>query len=279
MQTSPSDTTEDTSEENGGIFLLTPFEVESRVSSDSQIIRHSKNSATNDMQSLYNQKIQCENRVSNSDSSLMIIETQEQGFNSVKDQGWPTENSLTQHDAFDGYLRMMEMRGLKFELPVSSVLRATKFWPFRKKLCLPIRFGVTLMTGTHMRGFWFATVSFFLAFLGWFSIAPLIVIIRKDLGICDNQDDIKDGTKCICIEGCGRTIGSLKVASLISTTVMRLLVGGILETFGPKNVQCILLASGAVFVASVSLIQDISGLIIVGVLIGTVGASFVTIQF
>jgi len=127
MQTSPSDKTEDTSEENGGIFLLTPFEVESRVSSDSQIIRHSKNSATNDMQSLYNQKIQCENRVSNSDSSLMIIETQEQGFNSVKDQGWPTENSLTQHDAFDGYLRMMEMRGLKFELPVSSVLRATKF--------------------------------------------------------------------------------------------------------------------------------------------------------
>jgi len=176
---------------------------------------------------------------------------------------------------------MMETKGLKFELPVTSVQRATKFRPFQKKLCTPIHFGVTLMTGAHMRGFWFATVSLFVAFLGWFSIAPLLIRIREYIGICDNQEDLENGssTECICTESCKRMIGTFKIASLISTTVMRLLFGGLLEKFGPKNVQCALLFSGAIFVASASLIKDATGLIIVGVLIGTVGASFVTIQF
>ena len=108
----------------------------------------------------------------------------------------------------------------------------------------------------------------------------MLVIIRKDIGICDNQGDIDDGsTDCICTEGCKRTIEYLKIASLLSTAVMRLVLGGLLENFGPKKVQCALLACGAMFVVSVSFIQDAFGLIIVGVLIGTVGASFVTNQF
>jgi len=287
MQSSTSDGTEKKSEEKDRKSLLKPFEIDggNRLY-NSQIIPSTNHIAQIDLQSHNNQEIWCSDKVTHmgsSGSSVMIIETQEHCLNSVRAEGshqWPSLNSIPRHNEFDGYIRMMEMKGLKFELPVTSMLRATKFRPFKKKLCTPIRFGVTLMTGAHMRGFWFATVSFFLASLGWFSIAHLMVMIREDIGICDNQEDIEDDTtECICTEGCKRTIGTFKIASLISTTVMRLLLGGLLEKFGPKNVQCALLASGAIFVASASLIHDVHGLIIVGVLIGIVGASFVTIQF
>jgi len=38
-----------------------------------------------------------------------------------------------------------------------------------------------------MRAFWGATISFFLAFLGWFALAPLSLQIAKSIDICENQ--------------------------------------------------------------------------------------------
>ena len=39
----------------------------------------------------------------------------------------------------------------------------------------------------HMRAFWAATISFFLAFLGWFALAPLGLEVAKSMDICENQ--------------------------------------------------------------------------------------------
>jgi len=107
-----------------------------------------------------------------------------------------------------------------------------------------------------------------------------MIHIQQEIGICDNQEIIGDGvTQCICADDCKRTIGYLKVVSLISTTIMALLSGGLVEKFGPKNVQCGFLFFGAFFVASVSLIQNVTGLIIVELLVATLGAGFLASLF
>jgi len=183
-------------------------------------------------------------------------------------------------DVFECYQKTMQRQGLEFELAVNSVLRATEFRPFQKKICFPTRCGRTLKAAPHMRGFWFATLSFFLAFFCCFSMAPLMVVIRKDIGICDNQPDVDAGTaECICKGSCKDTIGNLKIASLCSTVIIRLLLGGLLERFGPRKVQCTLLFCGSMFVAGASLIRGVSDMIIVGTLLGTIAAAFITTQF
>eukprot|EP00444_Apocalathium_aciculiferum_P037958 CAMPEP_0183483842 /NCGR_PEP_ID=MMETSP0370-20130417/178613_1 /TAXON_ID=268820 /ORGANISM="Peridinium aciculiferum, Strain PAER-2" /LENGTH=577 /DNA_ID=CAMNT_0025677121 /DNA_START=99 /DNA_END=1832 /DNA_ORIENTATION=- len=39
----------------------------------------------------------------------------------------------------------------------------------------------------HMRAFWLNTLSFFLAFLGWYALAPLGVYVTASLKVCENQ--------------------------------------------------------------------------------------------
>jgi len=174
----------------------------------------------------------------------------------------------------------MQREGLEFDIAVNSVLRATEFRPFQKKICCPVRCGRNLKTDPHMRGFWFATVSFFLAFFCCFSMAPLMVVIREDIGVCDNQADVDAGTaECICQGTCKDTIGNIKIASLCSTVIVRLLLGGLLERFGPRKVQCTLLFCGSIFVAAASSIRGVSDTIIVGIFLGTIGAAFITTQF
>merc|ERR1719499_1290023 len=49
------------------------------------------------------------------------------------------------------------------------------------------RIGGTVQQNPHMRAFWFATISFFLAFLGWFALAPLALDVAQSMEICENQ--------------------------------------------------------------------------------------------
>merc|ERR1719203_2579922 len=81
---------------------------------------------------------------------------------------------------------------------------------------LPVpRCGRRRQENPHMRAFWAATLAFTFAFIGWFAFAPLLVYVRKDIGICDNdvvvQKDI-EGAKCECGKGtqCKLTISNAK---------------------------------------------------------------------
>jgi len=47
--------------------------------------------------------------------------------------------------------------------------------------------GTNRQHGAHMRAFWGATVSFFLAFIGWFALAPVALDVAHSIGICENQ--------------------------------------------------------------------------------------------
>jgi len=41
--------------------------------------------------------------------------------------------------------------------------------------------------GAHMRAFWGSTISFFLAFVGWFALAPVAIDVAHSISICENQ--------------------------------------------------------------------------------------------
>jgi len=50
-----------------------------------------------------------------------------------------------------------------------------------------LRIGGTVQQNPHMRAFWASTISFFLAFLGWFALAPLSLDVAYSMEICENQ--------------------------------------------------------------------------------------------
>jgi len=67
----------------------------------------------------------------------------------------------------------------EYKLAVNDNNKATEL-----PLC---RIGGSVQANPHMRAFWGATISFFLAFLGWFALAPLALDVAKSMEICENQ--------------------------------------------------------------------------------------------
>ena len=66
-----------------------------------------------------------------------------------------------------------------FKLNVDDANKATE---------LPLlRICGTVQQNPHMRAFWGSTISFFLAFLGWFALAPLGVEVATSINMCENQ--------------------------------------------------------------------------------------------
>ncbi|CAE7197177.1 NRT2.5 [Symbiodinium sp. CCMP2592] len=67
----------------------------------------------------------------------------------------------------------------EYKLAVDSSHKATE---------LPLlRICGTVQQNPHMRAFWASTISFFLAFLGWFALAPLGLEVATSMGTCENQ--------------------------------------------------------------------------------------------
>jgi NNP family nitrate/nitrite transporter-like MFS transporter len=191
-------------------------------------------------------------------------------------------------NVYDNYNNKLELAGRPFECEVDEFLKATAFQPFKipgatsgPRGC-GLHVGKSKRTNPHMRAFWFATLSFFLAFTGWFCLMPLTTIIREDIGICDNQERMDAGLdeSCECKANCKATLSYAKMGNVGSTVVVRVIVGSMLELFGPVNVQCVLLSLGVLFCASAALfIKSAASFITVQTLLGVLGATFVTNQF
>merc|ERR550514_1592679 len=45
----------------------------------------------------------------------------------------------------------------------------------------------TVQQNPHMRAFWASTCSFFIAFVGWFALAPVAIDVMYSIGQCENQ--------------------------------------------------------------------------------------------
>ena len=113
----------------------------------------------------------------------------------------------------------------------------------------------------QMRTFHLTWVAFFLCFFGWFGIAPLLPVVRDDLGLTKEQ-----------------LINSL-IASVLITIFARIAIGWVLEKVGPRRTYAALLIVGSIPVMLIGLSQNYETFLLFRLCIGVIGASFVITQY
>ncbi len=113
----------------------------------------------------------------------------------------------------------------------------------------------------QMRAFHLSWFAFFLAFFGWFGIAPLMAVVREDLDLSSSQ------------------VGNTIIASVAVTAFARQLVGWCCDRFGPRLSYSGLLILGAIPVIAIGLAENYESLLLLRLAIGVIGASFVITQY
>ncbi|MFD1000702.1 MFS transporter [Ohtaekwangia kribbensis] len=112
-----------------------------------------------------------------------------------------------------------------------------------------------------MRAFHITWITFFLCFFGWFGIAPLMPVVRKDLGLTQAQ------------------VGNIIIASVSITIFARLVFGWLCDKIGPRICYTILLFVGSVPVMLIGLSNSYESFLLFRLAIGVIGASFVITQY
>jgi NNP family nitrate/nitrite transporter-like MFS transporter len=115
--------------------------------------------------------------------------------------------------------------------------------------------------GIQMRTFHLTWMAFFLCFFGWFGLAPLMTVIKTDLGLTKSQ------------------IGNIIIASVAATVVARILIGKLCDTWGPRKTYAALMGICSIPVMSVGLVHSYEGFLLFRLAIGVIGASFVITQY
>ena len=113
----------------------------------------------------------------------------------------------------------------------------------------------------QMRAFHLTWFAFFLAFFGWFGIAPLMVLVREDLLLTKAQ------------------IGNTIIASVAITILARLAIGWLCDRIGPRLAYSGLLVIGSIPVMCIGLAQSYESFLLFRLAIGVIGASFVITQY
>jgi NNP family nitrate/nitrite transporter-like MFS transporter len=112
-----------------------------------------------------------------------------------------------------------------------------------------------------MRAFHLSWIAFFLSFVAWFGIAPLMAIVRDDLKLSKAQ------------------IGNTVIASVAITIFARLLAGWLCDRFGPRLTYSALLIIGALPATGIGLAHSYHSFLLFRLAIGLIGASFVITQY
>lgn len=115
--------------------------------------------------------------------------------------------------------------------------------------------------GVQMRTFHLTWMAFFLCFFGWFGLAPLMSVIKTDLGLSKEQ------------------IGNIIIASVFATVIARIAIGKLCDTWGPRKTYSALLGICSIPVMSVGLVHSYEGFLLFRLAIGVIGASFVITQY
>jgi MFS transporter, NNP family, nitrate/nitrite transporter len=114
---------------------------------------------------------------------------------------------------------------------------------------------------SSMRAFHLSWTAFFLSFVAWFGIAPLMAVVREDLRLTKAQ------------------IGNALIASVAITIFARLLAGWLCDRFGPRRTYSALLLVGALPVMGIGLSHSYHSFLLFRLAIGLTGASFVVTQY
>lgn len=113
----------------------------------------------------------------------------------------------------------------------------------------------------QMRTFHLTWFAFFLCFFGWFGIAPLMAVVRQDLGLTKEQ------------------IGNTIIASVAITVIFRLIIGRLCDRIGPRLTYTWLLILGSLPVMGIGLSTTYESFLLFRLAIGVIGASFVITQY
>ena len=115
--------------------------------------------------------------------------------------------------------------------------------------------------GIQMKTFHVTWLTFFFCFFAWFGMAPLMKIAKEQLHLSKDQ------------------IGNIQIASVSATIIARLVIGRLVDKFGPRIVYIWLLIICAIPVLSIGLSHSYISFILFRLAIGVIGASFVITQF
>ena len=113
----------------------------------------------------------------------------------------------------------------------------------------------------QMRTFHTTWFAFFLAFFGWFGIAPLMAIVREDLMLTKAE------------------IGNTIIASVAITVIVRILIGPLCDRIGSRKAYTWLLILGSLPVMGIGLARNYETFLLFRLAIGAIGASFVITQY
>lgn len=116
-------------------------------------------------------------------------------------------------------------------------------------------------SGVQMRTFHITWLTFFFCFFGWFGIAPLMPIVREDLGLSKEQ------------------VGNIVIASVFATIFARLVIGRMCDTIGPRLSYTILLVISSIPLLFIGLSRSYETFLLFRLCISVIGASFVITQY
>ncbi len=100
-------------------------------------------------------------------------------------------------------------------------------------------------------------VAFFITFVIWFNHAPLLAAMRETMGLTDQQ------------------IKTLLILNVALTIPARIIIGMLVDSFGPKRIYSFLLMTSALLCFGFAMAQDFEQLAIMRFLLGFAGAGFV----
>jgi len=113
----------------------------------------------------------------------------------------------------------------------------------------------------QMRAFHMSWFAFFLCFLAWFGIAPLMKVVREEMSLTKSQ------------------VGWCIIGSVAVTVIARLAIGWLCDRIGPRLAYTWLLLIGSIPVMCVGFAHDYTSFLLFRVAIGAIGASFVITQY
>jgi len=117
------------------------------------------------------------------------------------------------------------------------------------------------LSSTQMRVFHLTWLAFFVCFFAWFAVAPLMPVIRTDLGLSKDQ------------------VANINIAAVFVTIFVRILVGPLCDRFGARLTYTWLLTLGAIPVFAIAFTHSYAAFLFFRLCIGAIGASFVITQF
>lgn len=104
-------------------------------------------------------------------------------------------------------------------------------------------------------------LAFFSVFFAWFGVAPLMPVVREDLGLTMTQ------------------VGNTIIASVAATVLARMLIGPLCDRYGARITYTALLILGSLPVMAIGLSRSYESFLLFRLAIGAIGAAFVVTQY